>query len=312
MIVESPNPKVHRITKLLLDADPAAVALGRRQDVLVRREVEPIGLKERPQFSQCRSTVRRVGDREIPEWSAGDRPSTCSCVEPPVGGRAAASPNGVEAARLPGIRELRDCAVARIDRLLLGVVRPEDNAGPRRLNPIARLVILRVAIALAEGAELRRGAQPLLLLDGDDVDDAGDRIRTVERRRAGLEDFDAIDHVRRNGVEVDRAGNAAGACAVDEAQTVDQHQGTVGAEVAQVDRRGTRADAAAVRRIAEVATGVDLGVEAAARARDALEHVGDRGKAGLSDVCLIDEDDRRILIERVAPDARSGDDYFAL
>ena len=58
-------------------------------------------------------------------------------------------------------------------------------------------------------------------------------------------------------------GNAAAARAVDEPQPVDQHQRALGAEVAQVDFRRTCADAAAVRRVAEIAAVVDLGVQAA-------------------------------------------------
>src|SRR5207253_7127664 len=106
--------------------------------------------------------------------------------------------------------------------------------------------------------------------DGGHVDDAGDRIRTVERRRAGLKDFDAIDHVDRDRVEIDRPRNAAGARAVDEAQAVDQHEGAVRAEVTEVDGRRTCANTAAVWRIAEVAACVHFGVEPAACAWDSL------------------------------------------
>ena len=66
------------------------------------------------------------------------------------------------------------------------------------------------------------------------------------------------------------------------------------AEVAQVDLGRARADAAAVGRIAEVAGVVELAVEAAGRAREALQHVVDRVETGLRDVLLVDERDRRI------------------
>ena len=95
--------------------------------------------------------------------------------------------------------------------------------------------------------------------------------------------------------------------AVNEAQAVDEHQGALRAEVAEVDLGRAGADAAAVRRIAEVAGVVELAVEAAAGARQALKHVVDRVEAGLGDVRLVDEYARGIEVERVAADARPGD-----
>src|SRR5205085_11711319 len=73
----------------------------------------------------------------------------------------------------------------------------------------------------------------------------------------------------------------------------------------------TGADAAAIRRVAEVAAGIDLRIETAARARDALQHVGDRREAGLLDRCLVEEYHRRILVEGIAANARAGDDDLA-
>ena len=169
-----------------------------------------------------------------------------------------------------------------------------------------------MAVALAEGAELGRGAEPLLLRYGNDVDHARDRVRPVERRGARLKHFDPVDHVRGDGVEIDRRGNAAGAGAVDEPEAVDQHQGALGAEVAKVDFGRAGADAAAVGRVADVARIVDLRIEPARGARQALQHVGDRRQAGLVDVGLVDIDDRRIEVERVAANARAGDDDLAL
>src|SRR5205085_8031509 len=67
------------------------------------------------------------------------------------------------------------------------------------------------------------------------------------------------------------------------------------------------ADAAAVRRVAEVTGIVELAVEAAAGARQALKHVVDRAEAGLGDVLLVDEHARGIEVERITTNARAGD-----
>ena len=54
----------------------------------------------------------------------------------------------------------------------------------------------------------------------DEVDDAGDRVRAVDRRRAAGDDLGPRDQRRRDGVEVgDLLGAGDG-----EAAAVDQHQ----------------------------------------------------------------------------------------
>ena len=78
-------------------------------------------------------------------------------------------------------------------------------------------------------------------------------------------------------------------------------------------RRGTDnsgADSAAVGRVAEIARIVEPAVERAARARKALDDVRGGGQAGAGDVLLVEEGDRLVLVERVAADARAGDDHL--
>jgi hypothetical protein len=99
-----------------------------------------------------------------------------------------------------------------------------------------------------EPAGVRGGHRPVELLARDDVDDARDRVRAVDRRRAILEDLDAVDHGERDRVEVGRRGDTAGRRAVDPAHAVDQHEHALGAEVAQVGLDRAGADAATVRR----------------------------------------------------------------
>jgi len=155
---------------------------------------------------------------------------------------------------------------------------------------------------------LKRDLQAILLGLGDDVDDARDRIRSVDRGSAVLQHLDALDGGLRDRVEIHRAGHTRRRRGVHEAHRVDHHQRALGLEVAQIDLGGAGTDAAAILRIAEIARAVVLGIEAAAGTRQALQHVGDRGKARLVDIRLVHERDRRGLIESVVADARSGDD----
>ena len=169
--------------------------------------------------------------------------------------------------------------------------------------------IARVGAAVAGRvvAAVNVEAEPVLLLLGDDVDDAGDRIGTVQRRGAVLQDLDAVDDAGRNRVEIDRRGNARRGRFIDPAQTVDQHQRALGAEVAQRDGRRTGTDAAAVRRKTEVAGGIEFGIERRAADRQLLENVADRSEAGLRDVFRGDRQDGRLALELGLPDARAGD-----
>jgi len=73
---------------------------------------------------------------------------------------------------------------------------------------------------------------PVRRLAGDDVDDAGDRVRAVDRRRAVLEDLDALDHAERDRVEVGGGRDAAARRAVDPAHAVDQHEHALRGQVA--------------------------------------------------------------------------------
>src|SRR5690606_9883332 len=144
---------------------------------------------------------------------------------------------------------------------------------PRSVVPGSprNLVVLRYAVALVIGADLRGGREAFLILFGDDVDDAGDRVRTVDRRCAVLQDFDSLNDARRDRVEVSRSRHARSRRAVHPAKTVDQNKRSSGTEIAKVDFSRPGADAAAVRRVSEIAGRVDLGVEAAAGSRQALQ-----------------------------------------
>ena len=120
----------------------------------------------------------------------------------------------------------------------------------------------------------------------DEVDDAGDGVRTVHRRVAAGDDVDALDQVVRDGVDVGRHGvveNVGG----DVAAAVDQHQGADRAEAAKVEQVEA-GDADAEARVL-------LG-EGAAQLRQLVERVADVGLPLLEELLAADRGDRNRAI----------------
>src|SRR3546814_6185985 len=64
-------------------------------------------------------------------------------------------------------------------------------------------LVLLVVLVIEGLALLHIERQTIEVFLGDDIDDAGDSIRAVNSRSTASEDFDAIDEIRRNGIEVD-------------------------------------------------------------------------------------------------------------
>src|SRR2546430_16743880 len=115
-----------------------------------------------------------------------------------------------------------------------------------------------LAAALVERAGVAVRLDAVDLLAGDDVDDARDRIRPIDCGRAVFQDLDVIDDRHRDRVEVGAAADTRGGGLVDPTYAVDEHQHALRIETPQVDLRGTRPDAATIRRVAEVSGGVEL------------------------------------------------------
>ena len=132
--------------------------------------------------------------------------------------------------------------------------------------------------------------EPLVVYE---VDDAGDRVRTVSSRSTAGDDVDALDRERRHDVEVDvlefieRSRAAA----------IDEDEVAIGAEAAKVDH------VHAVLTAVKVGRG---GRQRAGEGRNFVEHVGDVGRAALVDKLGADRLDRGRRLE-VALDARAGD-----
>jgi hypothetical protein len=100
-------------------------------------------------------------------------------------------------------------------------------------------------LVMVADAQVDGGVVDFLL--EDEIDDAGNRIRTVHRRSAAGEDFDAIDHRGRNRGDVGEIAVAAVSLRViGDAASVDQDQRVVRTESAQIDRLRARRKAVRV------------------------------------------------------------------
>uniref|UniRef100_A0A0N4ZJK5 Efflux RND transporter permease subunit n=1 Tax=Parastrongyloides trichosuri TaxID=131310 RepID=A0A0N4ZJK5_PARTI len=145
--------------------------------------------------------------------------------------------------------------------------------------------------------------QAFEVLAGDDVDHAGDGVRAIQRRGAVAQHFDAVDHRRRQNVQVSRADRTARTGGRD-ATTVQQHQGAARPQAAQANGVGTWA---AIGDVAAVGV-VDL--RGAGRYGSALQCSGGRVEAGQRGFLTRHDLGRRRGVEIVATNARADDDDF--
>src|SRR5262249_40675831 len=89
------------------------------------------------------------------------------------------------------------------------------------------------AITVVGDAVLRRNFHALVVVLEDEVHDAGHGVRTVHGRGAAGDDVHALDETGRNGADVNDARGRRGGNAL----AVDEDQGAVRAEAAQVEGR---------------------------------------------------------------------------
>ena len=92
---------------------------------------------------------------------------------------------------------------------------------------------LRRAIAALRDAGLAAQRQTVVVALEDEVDDTGNRVRTVNRGVTAGHDVDTLEQVGRDGVHVDQVIAGQGR---DVATTVDENQRTAGAEAAKVEQ----------------------------------------------------------------------------
>src|SRR5690606_15289527 len=142
--------------------------------------------------------------------------------------------------------------------------------------------------------EVGIGFRAFEVLAGDDVDHAGHGVRAIDGRGTVLQDVDALDHDGRDRGDVLEAIRADA-----QALAVDQDQGALSTEVAQVDvlaasfRVGGQRRGAAERR----RTG----------RRDVRQDVGNGVEAAGLDIVAADGHDRLGGFDVNLADARTGD-----
>ena len=153
------------------------------------------------------------------------------------------------------------------DRLLLRELGAEQELG----GPIPQY-------AAPEGGQFVGGAVPVgndlaglcaelqaaEALLGDQVDHAADGVGAVDGGSAVLQNLHPLDDAAGQGVEIHRARHAGGRGPGDPAPPVHQHQGALGAEVAQRQLHRPGADAGPVLGKAEVARHIEAGVDGGA------------------------------------------------
>src|SRR3546814_17605544 len=109
------------------------------------------------------------------------------------------------------------------------------------------MVVLGGAVALLEHADLGGGFKALLPFLGDDVDDAGDRVRSVDGRGAVLQHLDPPDRAFGDRVEVGGAVHAARRRTKHIAEAVDQDEDPAGSTAGKVGLCRPGADPVALR-----------------------------------------------------------------
>ena len=94
------------------------------------------------------------------------------------------------------------------DHVLFGVLAADQDVQSvieELLAPVEASAELFAVAALGDTA-LNVDFQAVLLLLHDEVDDASDGFRTVDRRHTASDRLNLVDHQRRDGVEVDSRG----------------------------------------------------------------------------------------------------------
>src|SRR5690606_25729665 len=101
-----------------------------------------------------------------------------------------------------GVAPLGEPAVTGEDRLFLRVLDREGRAAAVAGLADGERVLLGLAVAFAELADVRGGFSAFEALAGDHVDHAGDRVGTVDGRGAVLKDFHPVDGRHRDLAEI--------------------------------------------------------------------------------------------------------------
>jgi len=138
-----------------------------------------------------------------------------------------------------------------VDRQCLAIRR---RSGQRRAAYGAlRILRERVVVVMPVPADASIDLQALEVLLHDEIDDAADGVGAIGRRRAASQHFDALYQRRGNLVEVRcRLLNERVRRADAQSPAIDQHQGAVGTQTAQVGGGHATGSSQAGRAIAQV------------------------------------------------------------
>ena len=145
----------------------------------------------------------------------------------------------------------------------------------------------------------------LVIVLQDDVDRAGDRVRAIDGGAADRHGVDALDQFGRDRIQVDlpaaaRRRKDGRGIGTDEAPAVDQRQRALRAQAVQVDE--ALADAEPVALVAQ------RRAVRHRKTRQLIDRIGDIGIAAIVEQLRIDDVGRLGIVDRGAPNARSGDD----
>lgn len=190
--------------------------------------------------------------------------------------------------------------LARADRAVAAIFIGCKQPARCPFAPGQRAILLLEIASVRGSGQTRAGFQAVIVTAQDEVGDAGDRVRAVDRRGAVRYDLDAINSGNRDPRYIDALPN----CRIGETATIEQRQGRIAAKAAQVDgRSAANVDAAGVGDIH-----ADPGVLSASEAlRDTADNVAQPSLAGIANLFLTDPDDRRSNRGTAQPAPRDDD-----
>src|SRR5690606_36955334 len=191
-------------------------------------------------------------------------------------------------------------ALVAPQRLLLVEFHAHDRAEAAAREAAGQGQVVRLAAAQLGVAVAEVHGQAVGLLLQDDVDHAGYRIGTVDGRGTAGEHFDPLHHAQRDAGNVGGAGPAVHRQReVGQPAAVDQHQGMVRAQAAQVDLLRAGGEVRVADRLRGLGRAVVLGHRP--------HHFRHVGEALGTDLLGGDHGNRRRPFDLRARDARAGD-----
>ncbi len=171
----------------------------------------------------------------------------------------------------------------------------------REVAPHHRAELVGLAVALGRLPMGGRQLQAREVAADLEIDDPGDGVGAVGGRGAPGDHLDVLDHRHGDGVEVDRAVGVGGL----QPAAVQQHQGAVGTEAAQVAIGLAAGESAAALHVADLALPLGGG-ELRHLAHRLVQGRLARGGQGFA----VDRGDRAVGLKVAPRDQRTGDDDF--